>query len=315
MANYKVGDIIRLSRNFIGMSQEELAFRAGLATETISRIESGKHKITAQTYKKIMNVLNYFPERNYAICSRRDMEIIEERKLLELAETKYEHDNQEYYINRIKEQIGDNVIDRQYVLRAEAMLKYGRDEKNSKMAIQELEQALRLTIKDWDFEEYKDKKYPYTYQELIILMNLSDVYSVAEQCEKALKMYDMVIKCLDSGYISGEDMEKFRLVVKRNMTITYEMMGKYELALRILEEVLEESIVLKYGTMISLALYDIAWNMAKLNEIYQHEHFSSGSIKEKLTQAYYVSSARNDKYIKNLARDFSVDLFNDDIKC
>ena len=52
MANYKVGDIIRLSRNFIGISQEELAFRAGLATETISRIESGKHKITAQTYKK-----------------------------------------------------------------------------------------------------------------------------------------------------------------------------------------------------------------------------------------------------------------------
>ena len=51
MANYKVGDIIRLSRNFIGMSQEELAFQAGLATETISRIESGKHKISAETYK------------------------------------------------------------------------------------------------------------------------------------------------------------------------------------------------------------------------------------------------------------------------
>ena len=169
------------------------------------------------------------------------------------------------------------------------------------MAIQELEQALRLTIKDWNFEEYKDKKYPYTYQELIILMNLSDVYSVAEQCEKALKMYDMVIKCLDSGYISGEDMEKFRLVVKRNMTITYEMMGKYELALRILEEVLEESIVLKYGTMISLALYDIAWNMKKINEINQCEKYPSEEINETLKQTYYIASARGDNRIRNLA--------------
>ena len=83
MANYKAGDIIRLSRNFIGMSQEELAFQAGLATETISRIESGKHKISAETYKKLMGVLNRFPERSFAICSRSDMEIIEEKKLLE----------------------------------------------------------------------------------------------------------------------------------------------------------------------------------------------------------------------------------------
>ena len=88
MANYKVGDIIRLSRNFIGISQEELAFRAGLATETISRIESGKHKISTETYKKIMSALNRFPERSFAICSRSDMEIIEEKKLLEEAEVK-----------------------------------------------------------------------------------------------------------------------------------------------------------------------------------------------------------------------------------
>ena len=77
---------------------------------------------------------------------------------------------------------------------------------------------------------------------------------------------------------------------------------------------MNEATALKYGSMITISLFDIAWNMAKLNEIYQHEHFSSESIKEKLTQAYYVSSARNDKYIKNLARDFNMELFNTDIK-
>ena len=42
MANYKVGDIIRLTRKSVGMSQEEIAFLAELTPETISRIESGK---------------------------------------------------------------------------------------------------------------------------------------------------------------------------------------------------------------------------------------------------------------------------------
>ena len=210
MANYKVGDIIRLSRNFIGMSQEELAFRAGLATETISRIESGKHKISTETYKKIMSALNRFPERSFAICSRSDMEIIEEKKLLEEAEVKYELDDAEYYLSCIKKQIGDNEIDRQYVLRAEAILRFYRNEKETKTFIEGLEQALRLTIKDWGFEVYKEKKYPYTDQELLILMNLSSAYGEDNQCEKAMEISNMILEYLNAGYISSSEIDNFK---------------------------------------------------------------------------------------------------------
>ena len=314
MANYKVGDIIRLSRNFIGMSQEELAFRAGLATETISRIESGKHKISAETYKKIMGALNRFPERSFAICSRSDMEIIEEKKLLEEVEVKHELDGAEYYLSCIKKQIGDNEIDMQYVRRIEAILNC-YDKKDTKAFIEDVRQTLCITIKDWNYETYKEKKYPYTEQELLILMNLADAYGKDGQCEKSEEISEMILEYLDEGYISSGEIENFKLTVKRNLTITYQKMGRYEESLKLLQQILNEAIALKYGSMITISLFDIAWNMAKLNEIYQHEHFSSESIKEKLTQAYYVSSARNDKYIKNLARDFSVELFNDDIKC
>lgn len=314
MANYKVGDIIRLSRTFIGMSQEELAFQAGLATETISRIESGKHKISTETYKKLMGALNRFPERSFAICSRSDMEIIEEKKLLEEAEVKYELDDAEYYLSCIKKQIGDNEIDRQYVRRIEAILNY-YDKKDTKAFIEDVKQTLCITIKEWDYEIYKGKKYPYTEQELLILMNLADAYGKDGQCERSEEISQMILEYLDDGYISSGEIDNFKLTVKRNLTITYQKMGRYEESLKLLQQILNEATALKYGSMITISLFDIAWNMAKLNEIYQHEHFSSESIKEKLTQAYYVSSARNDKYIKNLARDFSVELFNDDIKC
>lgn len=313
MANYKVGDIIRLSRNFIGISQEELAFRAGLATETISRIESGKHKISTETYKKLMGALNRFPERSFAICSRSDMEIIEEKKLLEEAEVKYELDDAEYYLSCIKKQIGDNEIDRQYVRRIEAILNY-YDKKDEKAFIEDVKQTLCITIKDWDYEIYKGKKYPYTEQELLILMNLADAYSKNGQCEKSEEISQMILEYLDDGYISSGEIDNFKLTVKRNLTITYQKMGRYEESLKLLQQILNEAIALNYGSMITITLLDIAWNMAKLNEIYKHEYFQTELIKEKLTQAYFVASARNDNYIKDLARDFNIELFNTDIK-
>lgn len=313
MANYKVGDIIRLSRNFIGMSQEELAFQAGLATETISRIESGKHKISTETYKKIMSALNRFPERSFAICSRSDMEIIEEKKLLEEAEVKYELDDVEYYLSHIKKQIGDNEIDRQYVRRIEAILNY-YDKKDTKAFIEDVKQTLCITIKDWDYEIYKGKKYPYTEQELLILMNLADAYSKDGQCERSEEISQMILEYLDDGYISSGEIDNFKLTVKRNLTITYQKMGRYEESLKLLQQILNEAAALKYGSMITITLLDIAWNMAKLNEIYKYEHFQTELIKEKRIQAYYVAGARNDNYIKNLARDLNMELFNTDIK-
>ena len=314
MANYKVGDIIRLSRTFIGMSQEELAFQAGLATETISRIESGKHKISAETYKKLMGALNRFPERSFAICSRSDMEIIEEKKLLEEAEVKHELDDAEYYLSHIKKQIGDNEIDRQYVRRIEAILNY-YDKRDTKAFIEDVKQTLRITIKDWKYEIYKGKKYPYTEQELLILMNLADAYGKDGQCEKSEEISEMILEYLDEGYISSGEIENFKLTVKRNLTITYQKMRRYEESLNLLQQILNEAIALNYGSKITVTLFDIAWNMAKLNEIHENERFSSESIKEKLTQAYYVARARNDNYIKNLAGDFYKELFNVNIKC
>lgn len=314
MANYKVGDIIRLSRNFIGISQEELAFQAGLATETISRIESGKHKISTETYKKLMGALNRFPERSFAICSRSDMEIIEEKKLLEEAEVKYELDDAEYYLSCIKKQIGDNEIDRQYVRRIEAILNY-YDKKDEKAFIEDVKQTLCITIKDWDYEIYKGKKYPYTEQELLILMNLADAYSKNGQCEKSEEISQMILEYLDDGYISSGEIDNFKLTAKRNLTITYQKMGRYEESLKLLQQILNEAIALNYGSKITVTLLDIAWNMAKLNEIHEDGRFSSESIKEKLAQAYYVASARNDNCIKNLAKDFYKELFNVNIKC
>lgn len=48
-------------RKAAGLTQQELARRAGIRQETLSRIESGKHKPTMKTLKKIDRVLSNGP--------------------------------------------------------------------------------------------------------------------------------------------------------------------------------------------------------------------------------------------------------------
>ena len=314
MANYKVGDIIRLTRKFAEVSQEELAFQAGIATETISRIESGKHRITASTYRKIMEILNLFSEQNYAICSGKDVGIIEEKKLLEEAESKYEFEKARYYLNELKENAGESIIDRQYILRAEILLQYYNRQIDAAALVRGLKKALNLTLSSCDYENYRNKKYPFSAQELLILMNLSGAYNTLDELKKSEDISNLILRHLEEGYVDSEDIDNFRMVVKRNLTVTYEKMGRYEEALGLLQEILQEAIALSYGLLVPILLYDISWNMRKLNDICGYERFSAEEIKLKKKQAYYIAAARGDEYIKKLAADSYKKIYGEEIE-
>jgi DNA-binding Xre family transcriptional regulator len=54
-------DLIR-DRKSVGLSQQQLADLAGIRQETVSRVETGKHSITARTLDRINSVIDR--ERN-----------------------------------------------------------------------------------------------------------------------------------------------------------------------------------------------------------------------------------------------------------
>lgn len=56
-------DLIR-ERKSLGLSQSQLADRAGVRQETISRIESGKQSVTVRTYDKIFQAIEVARKRN-----------------------------------------------------------------------------------------------------------------------------------------------------------------------------------------------------------------------------------------------------------
>lgn len=62
MANYRAGDVIRLTRQAVGMTQEMLCENI-CSVETLSRIENGKHKVKRDTYRRLMERMERIPEK------------------------------------------------------------------------------------------------------------------------------------------------------------------------------------------------------------------------------------------------------------
>ena len=183
MVNYKVGDYIRLIRNANDMTQEELAFRAGVATETISRIENGKHKITKNVYRKIMSVFDYFPQQFYGICTDNDIEIMDIKQAEEDAEVKFEYEAAREYLEILRQKAGDTLVNRQYILRAEAVLDCRIGKIDVQEMLEKLIDALKLTLNNYESILNTGKIYPFTEIEASILMNISDAYGIIEEYE------------------------------------------------------------------------------------------------------------------------------------
>lgn len=317
MANYKIGDFIRLTRKSVGISQEELAFQAGVATETISRIENGRHKITQSIYQKIMSSLNQFQEQSYGICTSEEVGVIDEKQLAEDAEVKFEFEKAREYLKTVEGNVSKNVINEQYIKRAYGVIDYYTGLINIEDMISLLEESLRLTVDDYekylDCMDYKNEGYPYTAQEILILLNLADAYGKVGNYKKDEKIKRMLLKCLDSGYIGGESISNMKLVIKRNLSLTLARMRKYEEALELLDSILISSIKEGNGLLIPVVLYDMTWNMRKINDK-GNQQYDSIKIKRIMRQAYYIAAARCDYNVQEIIKKSFNSEFNEDVE-
>ena len=68
MAVYRIGDVIRMKREALGITREKLCELSGevCSVQTLYRIECGKVKVKREVYKTLMRCMNQLPERNYA---------------------------------------------------------------------------------------------------------------------------------------------------------------------------------------------------------------------------------------------------------
>lgn len=205
MANYRANDVIRLTRKAVGLSQE--AISEGICSvETFSRIERGKTKIKGDTYKKIMERLERNTDKFYAVCSGEDVDLLDDVAAIENAIAKFDYQLADSILGNVRENIGDTPENKQYVEGIKAIIDHGNGKISAETEKLYLEHALMLTVPDYKIFLHKScaEVYPYTEHEIIILMNIAACNARTGNPEGEIQIYNMLLKCFQNGYISGE---------------------------------------------------------------------------------------------------------------
>ncbi len=311
MANYKAGDVIRLTRNAVGLTQEELS--DGICSvETLSRIENNRHKIKRDIYRRLMERLERGIHDNCAVCMGNDMSLLEEYILLEDTLSKREYDISKQYLAHICEKISDSVVDRQYSKRVRALVDYELGEISAQAFIKQLQEAMEMTIPAYEsylWGDQRGKIYPYREQEILILMGMWIAYYDVGELDKDIIIYETIIRSLDAGYMDEKNAAELKLINLANLSRPLGKLGRYEEALAKAEEGLNMAISRGYAHGLVELMMGTAWNRMKIakngidTERKQQELAES---KKMMQQAYYIAAARKDKYNqKNIAENLN----------
>lgn len=318
MANYKAGDVIRLTRNAVGMTQEELS--DGICSvETLSRIENNRHKIKRDIYRKLMERMERGIHDNCAVCMGNDMSLLEEYILLEDTLSKREYDISKQYLAHICEKISDSVVDRQYLKRVRALVDYELGEISAQAFIKQLQEAMEMTIPAYEsylWGDQRGKIYPYREQEILILMGMGIAYYDVGELDKDIIIYETIIRSLDAGYMDEKNAAELKLINLANLARPLGKLGRYEEALAKAEEGLNMAISRGYAHgLVELMMGTAGYKMriAKTGVDTKRKQQELEETKKMMQQAYYIAAARKDKYnlksiVENLRYHFGLEM-------
>lgn len=303
MAYYNANEVIRLTRKAMGLTQEELC--EGICeVVTLSRIENGHTSVKRSTYKKLMEKMGRIPETRYAVCVSKDGVLAEDRLELERAFKRYDFETAEYYLQRIKEYADDNLLTRQYIIRADALVNYRLGRIETEEFAKRLEEALRQTAPMYEQFFQKKQCLPFTKAELLILTSLASAYRKKEELTQSIQLYKVILRCLDAGYMGEPDNSRMQMLVRNSLAMVYEAQGEHSKALSEINKCLDIALKYEYGYMVTTLLSAKLFNIFKLTEQKKMGENSINEVKKLSQQAYYIAAARGDNKIKRLIDNF-----------
>ena len=291
MANYRVGDIIRLTRIASGLTQEQLSENI-CSVETMSRIENGKHGVKKDIYQKLMEKMNRNPERSYAICVDKDMQIIEERAAFEEAMTRHDFERADEYMTLLKEKAGESILTKNYVRRESAFLDFYQNRITSTELVEILEELAEETVPD--YRRYMEEKiiFPFTEQEIILFKRLAVAYGRNGANELAIEICEMLLRSLRSEYMV--EWKENEITVLGNIARFYTRLGNYKLANEINAVVFKQAKKFDKGVLIEEVIFDEAWEILRQIKANEEKKERIEECKKMMQKAYYISLSRND---------------------
>lgn len=297
MGRYRLGDIVRMTRKSLGITQEQLCNDI-CSAETLSRIENGNQTPTRDTYELLMERMGRIRSRAYSVLSVSDLKVLEKMKQFEDYIKLYDFNQANLVLDEIKNIIGNSSLDKQFLYRAESLVNYFQKRINSKEFLETFQKAIKLTIPKYGTISLS--KWPISINEAKLLLNISTAHAEAEDYIKAIATMEDAYLALKESYMDDEQRAILMVTIATNLSKWYGLTNNNEKAIEIINEGISGCKKYKLGHALPYLLYGLAWNKEQLIE---RGVLPSGYIFECLAEfkkAYYIASSMQLSYIAEL---------------
>lgn len=290
MAVYRIGDILRMKREALGITREKLCELSGeiCSPQTLYRMECGKVKVKQDVYRKLMECMGELPERNYASVLVSKYQALNLKYEIQMHLVHREYEQAENKLEELKKFLDDKYVrNQQFLLKTKSEIDY----QNQKISIEEhlenLWTALRYTIPSIDKIEVE--QWPYNCGEFDILIEIASVYDKMKQREEEKNILLQLIKSTEKKYIDNNFYVSRHTHCLVNLSQLISVQNNHEKSIEYCMEgvkELKEQRILGVGYNL---LYDLVWNEEKLIQNGMNIKKERVSCKRLLVQAYYLS--------------------------
>lgn len=293
MGRYRLGDIVRMTRKSLSITQEQLSLDI-CSVETLSRVESGRQNPSKDVYELLMERMGRVRERAYSMQSVSDFQVLERTRNFEECIQVYNFHKAEYILEDIEKRLGGTPLDKQYIIRAESLVNYRLGRISPDEFLEELKKAICITIPKYG--EISLAKWPLTYNETVLLLNISTAYSEKGEYQEGIKVLEEVYSALKLSYMDEEQRVIMQVVVLSNLSKWYGLIEKHEKAIETAIEGIEISKKFKIGNALPTLLYGHAWNKEQLIDKGVLSPENKRECISYLKKAYYIASALQQSY-------------------
>ena len=311
MSNYNVGQIIKLTREAMGLSQEELA-EGVCSVQTLSRIENGKVKVKKKTYQQLMEKLGRDGTKNYSVLSTENFELLDIMAEVDDLIFRHEYEEAEKKNNILKEKLDlDNFLNYQYIERYEINIADRLGRISSLETLARLEDLISQTIPD--YHQLLDKTFPFMYKEVLVLMNIGTAYGDLKENEKAIQIFYMLIRSLNTGYMRPSDSNRITIMLIANIARIYGGMGERDKAIRMCRNAIDKAKKNRLYNILPKCYGEIAWNMMKQIEKGERIETDRELCRQYLRQGYAAAVLSKQNLYAEIIKNIYINFFDENI--
>ena len=270
--NYCIGDVIRIRRKMLGLSQEKLC-KGICDSRTVSRLERNLRKPQKEIVQQLFERLNLSTELCRTELVTDSQEAIEKYRELRVQNINQNFERVDELLAEIAKLVSlENSSNRQVILRNAIINKYDSGCIEKKDYIVEMKKVLSCTIPN-DLFQGKKEKY-FTNEEISCIQNIMVETDSDEEMKKCMKI---LCEICDTPKYLGNRIRMYEFVMAAVSSCMGDI-GEYEKSSRIKDIIIRLSLYYRRTGGIHEAVYGLLWNdekvLCKKKQVFEKEKWN-----------------------------------------